>query len=111
MDRAKQQRIVKILLKRVHKVDQWTYSTQAAQKAAIDSDTLVREYQLLFDIRKVTRTIALKDAKECLMQLAKEREPRWRLSVEVDAWCRDKARELKNMLRHVAAGVYRPDWR
>jgi hypothetical protein len=110
LNEAQLQKITKIFLKRVHRVDQWTYSTKTAQRACIDSAVLVREFQLLSELRGVTKSISLSDARECLNRLARQKEHRWRLSSDIDAWVQDKAREVKNMLRHVSAGIIRPSW-
>jgi hypothetical protein len=111
LDDAKKTRVKTILRKRVLTPDQWSYSTKSAQKAAIDSDTLIREFILLSELTGVTKHISLSDAKECLEFVARSRESRWRLSGDTVNWVQDKSRELKNMMRHVSAGVMRPDGR
>ncbi len=44
------------------------------------------------------------------MAVATSHEKSWRLSTSAKAWSVDKSKEIRNMLRHVAAGVRRSDW-
>jgi hypothetical protein len=44
------------------------------------------------------------------MAVATSHEKSWRLSTSAKAWSVDKSKEIRNMLRHVAAGARRFDW-
>ena len=89
-------------LKRPH---QFEYSTESAQKAKVDSGTILSQSQLIKATREICCFISAGLAKKILLSIAAKNEAKWRLSTQASAWAEDKSKELRNMLRHTSQAV------
>jgi hypothetical protein len=83
------------------KADCFSYSTCEAHAAPVMPKVLTKMQTLLVETRKIAKFVRKPTAKAVLLAVARHHEPTWNLSEEAKPWCRDKMRELKNMLRHV----------
>lgn len=45
--------------------------------------------------------------KDAFLKVARSKEHVWKLSTRADDWSTDKAREMRNMLRHVGQAILR----